>query len=339
MSLTAAQATLIGSGISNAGGIITNIVNRKNVRESNDLRYKMFREQMHYNDASSQMQRQMAAGLHPMTMAGLQPTDAPTAPDYDTYEAHNPFSGAIDAGINVGQQMLQEKQLALTEKQIDVQNLKTTVDAMNAVTALMGEDATTEEALSMLKRITGISVTDGSEVVKLHRDDTLINSLHNQIESSNISLDEKKYLFGWLDELTNAQYDLLVSQKESNLSESQLNKAKILTEESIQNLNADERHHIQQLTANLAEQWKSLNFQGELDASKLKRVAELSNSLVDDIVNKAKVSHNEATYWVWQKLLENYSPVEIGNMRFGSPFNKTMSTSWNMRQPIPIQKR
>ena len=213
MPLTPAQVSLIGSGVNAAGGIITNIVNRKNIKETNEQRYKMFREQMQYNDASAQMQRQMSAGLHPMTMSGLQPTDAPTAPDYESFEARNPFSGAIDTGANIAQQMMQEKQMALTEKQIDVQHLKTTVDALSAITALMGENVTTDEALSMLHRITGLDVKSDSEVVKLHRDDVLVNSLSNQIELSNLSVQEKRTLVDWLDEFKQAEYDLLVAQK------------------------------------------------------------------------------------------------------------------------------
>jgi len=315
--MTPAQATILGAGINTAGGIITNLFNRKNIQDANEMRYKMFREQMAYNDTSAQMKRVMSAGLHPMVLSGAQPTDAPSAPDFESYEARNPFAGALDTGASVASQMIQEKQLALTEDQIRVQELKTRVDALNAVTALMGEEATTQEALAMLNRVVGLPVADDGSTVMMHRDETLINGLANRIEQSNLTTEEKRITVVWLNKLKQAEYELLVSQKGQSDSIASLNKVKEETERSIQALNEEERDHIQQLTANLVEQWKSLNFQGQLDASKLKRVQEISDALVKDIVNSAEITANEAYYWVWQKLLENYNPATLGPFKLG----------------------
>lgn len=315
--MTPAQATILGAGINTAGGIITNLFNRKNIQDANEMRYKMFREQMAYNDTSAQMKRVMAAGLHPMILAGAQPTDAPSAPDFESYEARNPFAGALDTGASVASQMIQEKQLALTEDQIRVQELKTRVDALNAVTALMGAEATTEEALAMLNRVVGLPVADDGSTVIMHRDETLINGLANRIEQSNLTTEEKRITVDWLNKLKQAEYDLLVSEKGQADSVASLNKVKEKTEESIQALNEDQRKHILQLTENLSEQWKSLNFQGQLDASKLKRVQEISDALVKQLVNSAEITANEAYYWVWQKLLENYNPATFGPIKLG----------------------
>lgn len=315
--MTPAQASLLGSGINAVGGLITNWFNRRNIQETNEQRYKIFREQMRYNDTSEQMKRVMASGLHPMVLSGAQPTDAPTSPDFESYEARNPFAGALDTGASVAAQMIQERQLGLTEAQIQVQELKTRVDALNAVTALMGEEATTEEALQMLDRIVGLPTFGDGATVMMHRDETLINALSNRIEQSNLSTEEKRVTVNWLNKLKRAEYDLLVSNRLQSDSVAALNKVKEDTERSIQSLNEDERNHIQQLTANLEEQWKSLNFQGQLDASKLKRVQEISDSLVKELVNSAEITANEAYYWVWQKLLENYNPASLGPIKVG----------------------
>lgn len=315
--MTPAQTAILGAGINSVGGIITNLFNRHNVQHTNEMRYRMFREQMDYNDTSAQMKRVMAAGLHPMVLSGAQPTDAPSAPDFESYEARNPFAGALDTGASVASQMIQEKQLALTEDQIRVQDLKTRVDALNAVTALMGEEATTEEALAMLRRVVGLPIADDGSTVMMHRDETLINGLANRIKQSNLSTEEKRITVDWLNKLKQAEYELLVSHKGEADSISSLNKVKEKTERSIQALNEDQRDHIQQLTANLAEQWKSLNFQGQLDASKLKRLQEISDALVKEIVNSAEITANEAYYWVWQKLLENYNPSQLGPIKLG----------------------
>lgn len=303
MPLTAEQLSLIGAGVNASGGIITNIVNRKNVTETNEQREKLFREQMRYNDASEQMKRQMAAGLHPMTMTGLQPSEAPSAPDVESYEARNPFNGYIDAGVSMANQMIQEKQLGLTEQQIEVQRLKTTVDALNAVTGLLGEDATTEEALMMLHKITGLKPVDGDSAVTLHRDETLINSLQNQIEISNLSVEEKRITVDWLDKFKQAEYNLISAQESETRSRDALNQINYKVAESVKSLNESEKAHVEQLTLNLQEQWKSLNFQGELDVRKLQSVQKLCDAYVKDIMSTAKISEYEARYWVWSKVL------------------------------------
>lgn len=317
MPLTPEQISLIGAGVNASGGIITNIVNRKNVRETNEQREKLFREQMRYNDASEQMKRQMAAGLHPMTMTGLQPTDAPTAPDVESYEARNPFNGYIDAGVSMANQLIQEKQLGLTEQQIEVQRLKTTVDALNAVTGLLGENATTEEALMMLQKITGLKPVDGDSAVTLHRDETMINSLKNQIELSNLSVEEKRITVDWLDRIKQAEYDLLGAQSSELGSREALNRVNARVAESVKKLNEAEFEHIKQLTLNLQEQWKSLNFQGELDAKKLKSIETIFSSYIKELSAAADISYNEATYWTWKVVMENYHPAQIGPIKLG----------------------
>ena len=303
--LSPEQISLIGAGVNATGGIITNIVNRKNVRETNEQRERLFREQMQYNDASAQMKRQMAAGLHPMTMSGLQPSEAPSAPDMESYEARNPFNGYIDAGVSMANQLIQEKQLGLTEQEIEVQRLKTTVDALNAVTALLGENATTEEALMMLQKITGLTPTDGDSAVTLHRDETLINSLTNQIESSNLSVEEKRITVSWLDQFKQAEYKLISAQESETRSRDALNKINYKVAESVKALNESEKAHVEQLTLNLQEQWKSLNFQGELDVRKLQSVQKLCESYVKEIMSTAKISEYEARYWVWSHVLNS----------------------------------
>lgn len=317
MPLTPQQISLIGAGVNASGGIITNIVNRKNVKETNEQREKLFREQMRYNDASEQMKRQMAAGLHPMTMSGLQPTDAPTAPDVESYEARNPFNGYIDAGVSMANQMIQEKQLGLTEQQIEVQRLKTTVDALNAVTGLLGENATTEEALMMLQKITGLKPVDGDSAVTLHRDETLINSLQNQIQMSNLSVDEKRTTVAWLDKIKQAEYDLLGAQSSELGSREALNRINAKVSASVEKLNGAEYDHIKQLTLNLQEQWKSLNFQGEFDAKKLKYIETIWSSYIKELQATADISYNEATYWTWKVVMENYHPAQIGPVKLG----------------------
>lgn len=317
MPLTPQQISLIGAGVNASGGIITNIVNRKNVKETNEQREKLFREQMSYNDASEQMKRQMAAGLHPMTMSGLQPTDAPTAPDVELYEARNPFNGYIDAGVSMANQMIQEKQLGLTEQQIEVQRLKTTVDALNAVTALLGENATTEEALMMLQKITGLKPVDGDSAVILHRDETLINSLQNQIQMSNLSVEEKRITVDWLDKIKQAEYNLIGAQSSELGSREALNRINARVSASVEKLNEAEFDHIKQLTLNLQEQWKSLNFQGEFDAKKLKYIESIWSSYIKELQATADISYNEATYWTWKVVMENYHPAQIGPVKLG----------------------
>lgn len=302
--MTPAQATILGAGINTAGGIITNLFNRKNIQRTNEMRYKMFREQMSYNDTSEQMKRVMASGLHPMVLSGAQPTDAPSAPDFESYDARNPFAGALDTGASVASQMIQEKQLALTEDQIRVQELKTRVDALNAVTALMGEEATTEEALAMLNRVVGLPVADDGSTVMMHRDETLINGLANRIEQSNLTTEEKRITVQFLESLKQAEYDLLVSQKGQADSVASLNKVKEDTERSIQALNEDEREHIQQLTANLQEQWKSLNFQGTLDSFKVKQARTLAQEYIRYVVDHTNVQEKDAKFYVWNHIIQ-----------------------------------
>lgn len=317
MPLTPEQISLIGAGVNASGGIITNIVNRKNVRETNEQREKLFREQMRYNDASEQMKRQMAAGLHPMTMTGLQPTDAPTAPDVESYEARNPFNGYIDAGVSMANQMIQEKQLGLTEQQIEVQRLKTTVDALNAVTALLGENATLPEALTVLEKLTGLKPIDGDSAITLHRDEVLINSLVNQIEMSNLSVEEKRITVNWLDKIKQAEYELLGAQSSEFGSRDALNRINARVSASVEKLNQAQFDHIKQLTLNLQEQWKSLNFQGEFDAKKLKYIETIFSSYLKELSAVADISYNEATYWTWKIVMENYHPAQIGPIKLG----------------------
>lgn len=326
-----------GSIISNLGGAIVGgigqlITNHQNIHAQeriNQQQLDFAREQTNrefdYNSLSSQMKRAMEAGVNPYLLAGDQPTsaNAQSTPSLDAPVRQNPFASIPQNAMNIGNNLLAAEQLELREKEIQVQQQATDIQAFNqkvqifktVLDTLGSKDLTSSEIQGIMREIFQKEANNVT-LPEVLRDSYVTTEIHNAIESSNISIKEKRFLNSWLKSFTMVQYQILRKEVDVMKSQERLNNY-------MSAVNSAKVQEINQAIKNMQEEWKSLNFQGELDQTKLSRVTEMANSIIDKLVAEAKVSRSDAEYWLWKFLVQNQSTIKIGPG--GVQYNNTMS--------------
>lgn len=300
-------AMLIASGISAAGQMFTNWQNKKSVDSANESKEKMFERQLAYNSESAQMARRMAAGLHPMTMAGVQPSEAPTAPDYESYDLRNPFGGAIDAGQSVAQTMMQQKQLQLQDKSLDVQKLNASTEIAKIVGDLTRSGLSSDEITSLFHRV-GVLQPD-QKLDAIQAGEFQLETIKNSLLSLKYSNELKQKDLEWFDRMHQAELDLANSSTD-------LNKVKFDTERSIQKLNEVKRRECEQAIKNMHQQLRLLVEQTTIasyDANKamsmMKYIREDTEKLHNILVNDAKISSKDANTYILRLVLSAVSQL------------------------------
>lgn len=300
--------SIANSIISYLGASSVNETNKQIAEMNNRTMIQAMREQtkseQDYNSASAQMKRAMIAGLNPQTLAGQTPATASSSgvPSLDSPVLQNPFTG-FRSGLNdLGSAMIQGRQFDLQDRNLDLQDLSAKIDMLKVAGDLLKDtNVTSEDVNNIVKSIFGDS-EDTISFENMFKDDFIRRRLRNEIEISDVDKDSKKYLYTWLDEMTNAQYVEILSRTENYQTGSKKMRSEISLNSIIGKLKESERKHVEQAISNMKEQWKSLNFQGELDVKKLERVAEISDSIVRDLVAKANISEDEAKYFIWREL-------------------------------------
>lgn len=300
-------AMLIASGVSAAGQMFTNWQNKKSIDRANESKEKMFDRQLAYNSESAQMARRMAAGLHPMTMAGVQPSEAPTAPDYESYDLRNPFGGAIDTGQSVAQTMMQQKQLQLQDKSLDVQKLNASTEIAKIVGDLTRSGLTSDEITSLFHRV-GVLAPD-EKLDAIQAGEFHLESLKNTLLSQSYDIDLKRKDIEWFDRMHQAELDLANSNTD-------LNKVKQETEKSLQTLNEVKRRECEQAIQNMEQQLRLLVQQttvASYDANKaqsmMKYIREDTEKIHDILVNDANISSKDANTYILRLVLSAVSQL------------------------------
>lgn len=294
--------SLLSSGLQLAGVSMTNKTNKEIAESNNKAMLQAMREQtkseQDYNSAAAQMQRAMVAGLNPMTLANQGPTSASSAgvPSLDSPVMENPFAG-LDLGTNqLGSAIITARQQELQSEQLDIADFNSKVDMLRTVGELAkNSDLTSDDINMIIRSVAGEDSPNAPQLTTLFKDQHLKTRLMNGIEESNLSLNEKKYLYGWLDEMTNAQYLLTLAEIENKQTSSNLNRA-------LEAMNKEKKEEIKQAIKNMKEQWKSLNFQGELDAQKLLSVAKIAEDIVRKIAAEAEITEDDAQAWLWYQI-------------------------------------
>lgn len=300
-------AMLIASGISAAGQMFTNWQNKKSIDRANESKEKMFEKQLAYNSESAQMARRMAAGLHPMTMAGVQPSEAPTAPDYESYDLRNPFGGAIDTGQSVAQTMMQQKQLQLQDKSLDVQKLNASTEIAKIVGDLTSSGLTSDEITSLFHRV-GVLQPD-QKLDAIQAGEFQLETIKNSLLSLKYSNELKQKDLEWFERMHQAELDLANSSTD-------LNKVKQDTERSIQKLNEVKRRECEQAIKNMQQQLRLLVEQTTIasyDANKamsmMKYIREDTEKIHNILVNDANISSKDANTYILRLVLSALSQL------------------------------
>lgn len=298
---------LIASGISAAGQMFTNWQNKRSIDRANESKEKMFDRQLAYNSESAQMARRMAAGLHPMTMAGVQPSEAPTAPDYESYDVRNPFGGAIDTGQSVAQTMMHQKQLQLQDKSLDVQKLNASTEIARIVGDLTRSGLTSDEITSLFHRV-GVLQPD-EKIDAIQAGEFQLESLKNSLLSLKYSNELKQKDIEWFDRMHQAELDLANSTID-------LNEVKQETERSIQKLNEVKRRECEQAIKNMGQQLRLLVEQttaASYDANKamsmMKYIREDTEKIHNILVNDADISSKDANTYILRLVLSAVSQL------------------------------
>lgn len=306
-------SSLIGSGLQYAGAQQTNKTNKEIAEMNNRTMIQLMREQtkseQDYNSISAQMARAMAAGINPMLLAGAQPTSASSAgvPSLDTPVMQNPFNGFDPGGSAIGNSMIQAKQMELQSENIDNAKLQTQIDMLQTVAQLVGNaDLTSEDVNQIVRSVMGDQY-GGSDIQSLFRDQFTMTRLKNAIDISNVDKDTKKYMYSWLDEITNAEFVNLLADTEQKQTQSNVNR-------SVESMNVAKKKEIYQAISNMAEQWKSLNATASMDIYRAEKFAKYFDATVDKLVADADISEQEARFWVWNQVIKNNPrAINIGN--------------------------
>lgn len=298
-------AMMIASGVSAAGQAFSNWQNRRSIDRANESNEKMFDRQLAYNSESAQMARRMAAGLHPMTMAGVQPSEAPTAPDYESYDLRNPFGGAVDTGESIAQTMMQQKQLQLQDKSLDVQKLNASTEIAKIVGDLTKSGLTSDEITNLFHRV-GVLAPD-EKLDTIQAGEYQLETIKNVLLSHQYSNDLKRKDLEWFDRMHQAELDLVNSSAD-------LNKIKMDTERSIQKLNDVKREEAEQAIKNMQQQLRLLVEQitiASYDANKaqsmMKYIREETEKLHHILVNDAYISSMDANTYILKLVLSTIS--------------------------------
>ena len=311
-----------------AGGYMINKTNREIAEQNNWTMLQAMREQtkseQDYNSRSEQMKRDMLAGVHPMLSAGAQPATASSSgiPSLDSPTLQNPFDGVDGVATGMVNTYLREKDLKVKDRSLDLTEAAQGIEALKAYTDLLKSgDITSTEANEIFSTILGNKYGD-TVIEDLSRDQFITTKLRNGIESSNLDLAEKRYLFDWLDEFTNARYMFITAQAFESETSGFRNKADeerlkevSKTEKTIQNLNEEKRKEVAQCIKNLKKQWDVLDF----ESKKAKALGEDIQKFVTQfdaeikrIQNLANISEQEAKYWVWSKMLSEEVSWSVG---------------------------
>lgn len=314
-------ASLIAAGISaaagTAGSIVTNRTNRRTVQDTNEMRRQEYLHSMNYNSESSQMQRRMAAGLHPMTMAGSQPSEAPTAPDYESYEMRNPFGGAIDTGQTLAQTFLESKRFQIQDKSLEVDQLATQAKIAEIVGNLADRGFTSDEITNLFHRL---NILDQDKSIDdIQAGNFNLSLLRSRLDQTGLANKLSQKELDWFDDVQSSLLDL----QASNIS---LNKVKEETERSIQSLNDVKRKEANQAISNMKQQLLLLEQQttvASYDAGKalasMKYIREDTDKLHQILVSDAKLSEKQANWFVAQLIMSTIASV-TPNVGFISKF-------------------
>ena len=311
------SGSLLGSTIGAISQYQTNKTNKEIAEMNNKAMLEAMREQTRsdqlYNSASEQMKRLQMAGLNPMTMAGQGPTPVSAAgvPNLDSPVMQNPF-GDFNPGLdNVGSAMIQSASLDNQARSIDVADFSSKVDMLKTIGDLSRDtNLTSDDVRNIVSAVMGKDNPYSSGLTDLVKDNHVVNRMNNEIKISNLSVKEKEYLYGWLDEFKNAEYMSMLADIENRQTSSNVNRftvnyqrSQVKLNEAIARLTDEKKNEVSQAISNMKEQWKSLNFQGELDAKKLKRLTEVADSVVDKLVYETKLSRSEARSYVWREAI------------------------------------
>lgn len=323
-------SAVVGSSGSIIGGIGQIITNKQNIaaqerinQQQLDFAREMTQAEFEYNSIGAQMKRAMEAGVNPMLMAGAQPTSASSSstPSLSAPVRNNPFASVPQSAMSIGNNLIAAEQLELKDKEIQLQSQKLSIDEFLSKNQLLktildtlgAKDLTSSEVQSIMNDIFP-DLKDSVTLPELVRDNFITTNMRNGIELSNIDKDTKKYLFGWLDEFTNVQYMIQTNQLDVQDSQIKLNKA--LSDQGNAKVN-----HINQAIANMREEFKTLEYNGKLSEEKAKYIKQTVKATVDDLVNIANVSQQEAKYWVWKQCIQNPIKTSKGLKVLGSGVN------------------
>lgn len=327
MGLLSSLINLGGSIISGVGQAVTNEQNIAAQERINQSQLDFAREQtqaeFEYNSIGEQMKRAMEAGVNPMLLAGAQPTSASSSstPSLSAPVRNNPFASVPQSAMSIGNNLIAAEQLELKDKEIQLQSQKLSIEEFLSKNQLLktildtlgAKDLTSSEVQSIMNDVFP-DLRDSVTLPELVRDNFITTNMRNGIELSNIDKDTKKYLYGWLDEFTNVQYMIQTNQLDVQDSQIKLNKA--LSDQSNAKVN-----HINQAIANMREEFKSLEYNGKLSEEKAKYIEKTVKATVDDLVNIANVSEQEAKYWVWKQCIQNPIKTSKGVKILGSGVN------------------
>lgn len=285
----------------------TNKTSERIARMNNDTMLQAMREQtkadQDYNSVGAQMQRSMMAGINPMLMAGAQPTSVSAAavPNLDQPSLMNPFGNFPNLGTTFASSFMQAKQLDNVEKQLDIQDFESTIELLRVVGDLSKAGNLTSDDITNLVN-SFVREDKRSSVSPLAQDQFIKTRLVNAVESSNLDIAEKRYMFGWLDEMQNARFVNLLADTEQKQTMSIVNR-------SVANLNDQKRKEVEQAIKNMEEQWKSLNASASIDVHKAQNFAKYFDAEVKKLQSEAKISEQEARFYLWTKINETISSL------------------------------
>lgn len=310
-------ASLVGLGGSLIGGIGSMITNHQNVKAQEQINKQQLdfaREQTErefsYNSIGAQMKRAMEAGINPMLLAGANPThaSASSTPSIEAPVRQNPFASVPSSAMSIGNAIMQQEQINLRSREIGVQEEHIDLAEFQNKTSLVktildsvgGSNLTSEEVQKIVNDVfSQDNMKDkGVTLPELIRDSYVSTELRNKIEMSNIDRDTKKYLYGWLDEMTYVDYMIKTSQVDLSESQKNLNKA-------MENKEDAKVMEIHQAIENMKKQIELMDSQEKLNEAEVEKLNKTLQATIENIQAIANINKQEAKYWVWKQCISH----------------------------------
>lgn len=318
--------TAIGAAASLAGNIITNQNNKQLTREVNEQEKSLFREANEYNDISSQMRRAMAAGVHPMLMAGAgaNPASSASPPSLGTAELVNPFQEFSHAGQSVTSALLTDDQLSLSAEQIEIQKeqltlkqVENTVNLLNSASSLLGRELTFDEVKSIIRSANPQFADFGEGIDSVYRDNYLIETIKASSEFQKLKTEEQRKIVNMLSSIQEAQLENIKTDtrlKEEDITyrrestknvqaDTLLKKNQAALAEVNARLGEEKIKEVKQAIANMEQQYNSLFANGQMDLQRLAKFSDMLDAEYKKLVHELNITSQEDQYWVWQTLV------------------------------------
>lgn len=230
-------ATLLGSGLSTGGGLVSNLLNIRQAKKQREYEADQVAKQNAYNSPKEQMARLRAAGLNPNLVYGSSANvgNQTTIPKYERAEITNPLS---NLGSELPESILKHQNI----KTQQIQNQRDILlqDYQRTQNAIANQDLRTARAnadVNELNALRARKLAPYTDQKQIAQSEGAVETVKSQKFVNSLNPLKRKELENSL-RIQSANYDNL-SQQQKNLKQDELLKREQIFFEKFKNRLAD----------------------------------------------------------------------------------------------------